>query len=364
MKLYLAGILYALLLITVLDAAPTQAALAQRDTELAGRTISMELVQAEDLSPAAWPTEEISLTSETVVTKAGDSAFNLLETNSIRPDAEAFTLLYDLNPSLERADPLPSGTRLVVPKVVGGTQLKEALRTGHIVMLTVDRSIKETFGCNTRAITALSVQFSNLDRSRFADPGKRDASVSSVQELALWFEHVRKTFARRTAKPLRQATLRQIHNEADVLKSILESALAPGQKLNAQDQAQISDIHEDIGQVMEKWDQTMAGELPPSEPQFNVAVEIKGGDAARVQTLRVYYVERGLFRNPPVNPPVRSTNFNGLGRTASALLPIKNYKIWAARDGEPSRPVTPVMDLKVRKPTTGNVINFELSLTP
>jgi hypothetical protein len=93
----------------------------------------------------------------------------------------------------------------------------------------------------------------------------------------------------------------------------------------------------------------MAGELPPGEPRYRVVVEIRGNDQDSIRNLRVYYVVAGLYRSPIVNPPVKSTNFNGLGSGSEALLTVKDYKVWAARDGDPTNPLTPVVDLKVRR---------------
>lgn len=337
---------------------------AQPGLELAGRPVSMELVKAEDLSPASWPPEQVRLVTEAVVAAPGDTIFQLLEQRGIRPDPEALTIVYDLNPRLEKAEPLARNVRLTLPRVAGGPLLRRMFQSGHLVMLVVDKQIKAQFADNVRAIQSMSTCFADLDASRFDNANQRDATVSALKDLTAWLGHIRRTFAQRTAKPLRRVTLLQIHDEADVLRSIVEAALAPGAKLSAADQTQISLIHADITQAIERWDQTMAGELPPSEPQYKVEVEIVGPNPDMVRNLRVYYVPSGLFRNPPTNPPVRSGNFNGLGQQSSGSLPVKDYKVWAALDGSPMNPVTPPTDLKVRRPTNGETIRLTLSLKP
>src|SRR5687768_3915552 len=146
---------------------------AMQMSEVAGRSVTMMLVKASNSSPAPWPAEEIKLVSETVTTKAEDDVFTLLEANGIQPDNEAYTLVYDLNPTLEKADPLPAGLSLTLPKVSGGAQLRERLQSGYIVMLTVDKDIKEQFDSNVRAITDLSAKFGSLEPERFTDVSKR-----------------------------------------------------------------------------------------------------------------------------------------------------------------------------------------------
>lgn len=332
------------------------------ETEMAGRTVSMELVKAEDVSPASWPNETIALTTQIVITKAGDNIFKLLAATGIRTDTEAYTLIYDLNPNITTLDPLPPNTKLILPKVVGHTLLRQALGNGHLVMLAVDAKAKTQLRSETEAIKELSARFAKLKSGRFADETKKQETINYVQELSGWLELISKTIAQRKAPPLRKATLLQIVNEAEVLRTILERALASKQKMSATDQAQISAIQEDFDELIKTWDQTMQLDLPPAEPQFNVVVEIKGGDADRIKYLRVYYVANGQFRDPPTNPPVRSANFNGLGAESSVMLPIKKYKIWAAKDGDPGHRLTPPTLLLVKKPPSGNTIRVELSL--
>lgn len=111
---------------------------AQPETELAGRIVSMEIVRVEDFETASWPSEDITLVAETVVIKPGETIFKLLEQRGIRSDTEALTLIYDLNPTIEKLEPLTPNTSLSLPKVVGGSQLRQLLQSGHVVALTVD----------------------------------------------------------------------------------------------------------------------------------------------------------------------------------------------------------------------------------
>lgn len=337
---------------------------AQTPTELAGRTISMQFVRADDFEPVAWPTEPVTLVTQAVLIKRDDSLFRLLEQRGIRTDTEALTLVYDLNPTIEKLEPLTPGATLLLPKMDGGSQFRKLIDGGNIVALTVDQQTKAQFAANTISITQLSSIFATLAPARFANPSKSSETISQVQDLKVWFEHIRMTFGRRTAKPLRQPTLLQIHYEADVLKSILTKTVTLGKPLRAADQSQISLLHSDIGKAIEKWDETMAGGLAPGDAQYDIVVEIVGGNVNRIQRLRVYYVPWGLFRTPMTNPPVRASNFRGLGQNSTATLPTKDYKVWAAPDGDPLNPATPPADLYVRKPSDGNAIKLTLSLNP
>ena len=101
-----AAILFFLFLASIADlcgAAPNEAT-------IAGRLVSISLVKADDLSPAPWPDEASQLTTEVVVVQPNANICDLLTANGIEPDVEAFTLVYDLNPSLMKIDPLPGGS--------------------------------------------------------------------------------------------------------------------------------------------------------------------------------------------------------------------------------------------------------------
>jgi len=332
------------------------------ETQLAGRTVSMEVVTVEDFQPAAWPSENVTLVTESIVIKSTDTIFKLLEERGIRSDTEALTLIYDLNPTVEKLEPLTANLSLSLPRVAGGAQLKQLLQSGHVVALTVDKETKAQFKLDARAIGELSSSFAYLAPARFAERSNRDQTISQVQDLAAWFEHIRQTFGRRTAKPLSKVTLLQIRNEAAFLRSILTQVQSPEQMLSAADQSQISALHADVLQAIEKWDESMAGGLPPGDSKYKVEVTIVGGNADRVKTLRVYFVPRGLFRTPITNPPVSGQGFPGLGAISTEDLPTKNYKVWAAPDGQPLNPATPPADMNVRKSST--TLKISLSMNP
>lgn len=334
----------------------------QQKSKLAGRTIAMAMIRSDDLSPRAWPTGVIALGTQSVTVKSGDSIFSLLESNNIQPDSEAYTLVYDLNPTLDKLDPLIPGHSLLLPSVSGGSDFRQLISRGHLVMLTVDPELKFQLRDHAAALVDLSGRFARLESRRFADPLKRQETIKFVKNLTYWFNHMGETYAQHRGKPLRRVTLLQTTIEAETVRLILEQAVAQNGKLSEADQAQISAIHKDVEETIKRWDETMGGRLPLGESQFRVVVNIRGNDPRRIEKLRVYYVVEGLFRDPPTNPPVRSTNFSGLGSGSSAVLPIKDYKVWASEDGDPMHPATPFADLRVRRPPTGDTISLELSL--
>ena len=338
----------------------------QIDTQMAGRDVSFELVKKPELTPETWPVEQIQPTLNTVeVTfKTNDRLSTLLTGNGIRPDDEAYTLFYDLNPSIIKAGTITAGTKIVLPKLNGGPQLQAKLSNGYFAMITVDRALKDALKSSAKAVEDSLPAFVALEDARFETTSERSNTINFVREISTWLQHVRQTLGQRTAPPLRHETLFQLNAEAGQVKALVQKAIAPEGKLSAEDQDQIKLIREDVRFEIGRWDNVMSGELPEGEPKFKVTITISGNDSNLISTLRVYYVVSGAFRNPPNNPPVISRPFDGLGSGSSKDLTIKNYKIWAARDGDPGRPLTPVTLLEVRQPSSGNQLAQTLSLVP
>jgi hypothetical protein len=309
------------------------------ETIIAGRPVSASLVKADDLSPAPWPDDGSKLTVETAAAAANANIYDLLTANGIEPDVEAFTIVYDLNPSLMQIDPLPSGVSLVLPKIAGGDMIQETLRHGFLVMLTVDSGLRQELAKNTSDLQDLSARFASLSSDRFASPPTRQEMVSNIRALAGWFAHVQRTFLQRTGPPLRRQTLLGIRDEVVALNSVLSDIVGGHQKITPDDQEQINAIYKDIQGQIKKYDNVMAGEPPVADGQYTVVVTIHGRDAEAIHGLQVYWTYQGLFRKPP-KEPLSSQPFDGVGSGSSVNLTIADYVIWAGKPGHPFPPVT------------------------
>lgn len=319
---------------------------------IAGRQVSLELVKREDLSPVKWPDENVTLTVEDVEIIDGDTIPRLLEAKGIVPDNESYTLFYDLNPQLDNLEQLGSHSKYKFPKVVGGPLLAAILKKDHLVLLTVDNDLKAELKNNSKAMTSMAQKFSKLGRHRFDDPKTSEAAKRYVKDLASWYDRIYLTIARRRAEPIRRVSLVQMVNEAEALTELLSGAVNSKHKVSSADYEQITLIHQDIEAVIDKWVETMGNDLPPAAPQYVVEVVIKGKNDSAIRNIRVYYVINGYYREPPNNPPVKSSAFPSLGQRVSETLPVHNYKIWIAKDGEPGKQLAKPMLVWINKRTT------------
>lgn len=111
---------------------------------------------------------------------------------------------------------------------------------------------------------------------------------------------------------------------------------------------------------MGQFGETLAGSAPTPQAFYAVTVNIKGADSALLDSLRVYYTYNGLFRTLPADPPITSFGFKQLGSGKSENLLMKNYQIWAAKDGDSNHPMTRPFLMRIDA-TTPSSINVDLS---
>lgn len=330
---------YSILILIPLASAAMQPWAAPIETSIAGRPVSISLVQAADLSPAPWPDDTSQLTTEKVTAQSNANIYDLLTANGIEPDVEAFTVVYDLNPSLRLINPLQSGIRLELPKINAGEKLQDKLRHGYLVMLTVDPGLRQALAMSASDLQDLSARFADLPDERFASLSTKELMSSNIKALAIWFTHVQRAFLQRTGPPLRRQTLVGLRDEASALNSILKAIVSGQENVTADEQQQVNAIHEDVSIQIKKYDNVMAGEPPASDGQYKVVVTIHGKDAQLIQGLQVYWTYEGLFRKPP-KEPLSSRPVDGVGSGSSVNLTTADYVIWAAKPGHPFPPIT------------------------
>jgi hypothetical protein len=325
------SILVVLLLFETVSSVPAQIILGER-------SITLTFVNPQDLSPVNWTSHKVTLVSVPTSITSDNTVYTLLQANAIVPDSEAFTLLYDLNPSLRDIKTLTEGASLQLPKIAGGAELRQLQEKQYLAKLTVDPEIRGRMNASIE-----NLQLVVTSANRVSSPG----TEKQLETLAKWYAQIEKSYRRRTGPPLRRETLLQLNSEVAVLNSLLQTALQSKRKLSNDDEAQVGAIYQDLEMVMRAYGQVLANEAPKAEEQCEVTVNIRGDAPSAIGALRVYYTFNGLYREPPLDPPVTSTGFAQLGSGQNArLLAEKNYKIWAASDGDPGHPLTPPLKLK------------------
>ncbi|HEY1984084.1 MAG TPA: hypothetical protein VGG85_01670 [Terracidiphilus sp.] len=321
----------------------------------------MRSVKADDMSPAPGMPGALTLSAVSTRLEKESDLYSALQANGIVPDAEAFCLVYDLNPSLNDLKHLTAAGSIQVPTVSGGPELSGKIGKDYLVALTIDPEIHDQLNQRVDDLRELAARFAKLAPDRFESPAVSQKAQQNVAELAKWYAQIKKSYLRRTEPPLRRQTLVQLNNEAVTLNSLLNREMATNQQVSRSDEDQMDAIHQDLETEIQKYGQVLANQAPAAEPLYKIVINIKGGNPQTIDGLRVYYTFNGTYQDPPISPPVTSFPFGQLGSGKFEMLPVKNYKIWAALDGDPGHPLTPPLAVKV-SPLGGAEQAFDISL--
>jgi hypothetical protein len=322
--------------------------------QLAGRSVALHLVRADTLAAVPWPAEDVVLKQTPAVIGADQNIYLLLQANGVAPDSEAFALIYDLNPKIKDVGLLSSTTQVQLPAVVGGPQLQALFQSGVVTQLVVDPELRHDLSDSIARLKAFAPEVNGL--------GFPPESQQQIQSLIQWFGEIETRFKRRTDPPLSHTTLLQMRDEAMLLQSLLMQAKTSHEQIKPSGVAQLSAIYDDIMLEMRQYGQTLADATPKAESSYEVRVNIKGANENYVSGLRVYYIFNGLFPPPPEQPPVTSLGFRNLGSGQSENLLQKNYRVWAAKDGDAIHPVTPPYLLRIDG-AAASPLTVDLSLT-
>jgi hypothetical protein len=310
-----------------------------RTGEVGGRPVQLTVVKVEALSPTAWPQGTVELKPVPVPVPADANIYMMLQANGIAPDSEAFSLVYDLNLTVSDVNALTPGTSILLPSVSPAEKLQQLRKVGALVQIVVDPEVHRKLNLRIEELQGMAASVNQVT----SDADTR----THLQTLIEWFAEIEKRFKRKTDPPLRQATLTEQLSEADLLASILGSAIQQRRNLTEIEQRQTGAIYEDIKIEIRQYGQVLADAAPKPQAFYSVTVVVKGVASSVLDSVRVYYTYNGLFRPLPAQPPIPSFGFTRLGSGTSENLLMKNYQIWAAKDGDPNHPLTNWYELHI-----------------
>jgi hypothetical protein len=304
---------------------------------LAAHDIDLTLVRLSDRALVPWPDGPPTLRTTAVAWSSPASLADALARNGINPDSHSYLLFYDLNPGIRRPSDIVVGTSVTLPLIVGNPALERMINDGsHIVRVTLD-------GAMHRRLEQSADRLRNASQ-HFLDARSAASALSGqVGELRTWITQIAEVDRNRRGPIMRGDSLEQLAAEADAATAIIGRARTAGGALPANDTRQLLAIHADLKLESERFTERLSNAVPVDDDHdcCIVNVTIAGVDKSELAGLRVYYTLNGLYQPPPPLPPgVRP--FSQLG-SGTMRLRAKNYQIWAARDGQPERPVTPAL---------------------
>jgi hypothetical protein len=316
-----------LLLLAVAVAGAQSRRAAAQTSSPAGGDVTLAVVAEDGVTPVSTdPSAPLVLSVERHVVKAGDTVAQLLKANGIVPDAEAFGLVYDLNPSLKSAKEVATGLELLLPTVRAGEM---PLKAGRLVVLTVDASLKEELLAKLDALDKTIASVSGLGVERFHSEEERRATLASLKEIGKSFGVVEDVVTGRV-RPVSREVLGQLSAEAELLQATLARFAQPNHKPAAEDLSAVRLVEADLKVKRQTLTDVRDANEPPSRwREVLVVVRIVSQDGGPVSNLRVYYVPEALKGREQF---VRS--FDTLGSPSQRSLPEANYLIWAGAPGQ------------------------------
>src|SRR5712692_2581865 len=87
-----------------------------QDVPLSDKDISILLVKQDGVTSTGLTEQNVEVVAVKSVFKPGDKIEQLLKANGISPNADAYGLIYALNPGIEKLDAITAGMELALPK--------------------------------------------------------------------------------------------------------------------------------------------------------------------------------------------------------------------------------------------------------
>jgi hypothetical protein len=312
------------------------------EMQLAGRTVRLGLIKTADRSSVKWPTGETQIVTETITVGSDTNVTSRLSSNGIFPDSGAYSIIYDLNPSITNLGSISPGTRVVLPKVSPSQEMRQELAgAAHFIILLPDPELHQKLADSIALLDQLKPQFQNLQATRFSVSGKQKSLLNDVEDAIAWFDHIRLQSQQRKGPPTSKETLVTLGDEAAALAALLQRDINGSGQISQDDERQVTAIHKDLEREIRRYDDVMSGDVPSSDIPLCclIDVQIHGASSKELENVRIYFTKDGLFHSPPPSP-MQVRAFPNLGNGRSDKVKPMDYRVWVAPDGRPDEFLT------------------------
>jgi hypothetical protein len=266
---------------------------------------------------------------ETVTVQPGERVVSLLADNGIRQDAQALSLIYDLNPQVDDIRQIQAGQKLRLPSIEGSSTLELALRRGYRVELLRNLAIIQVVKTRADEFQQIEATLIGLRIDRFAS--RRDKI-----EVTHLLSETRKAMdvIKNPDNIVSQKVLKQASGDVGFILKTLSAVLASGQPISTSDLAKIKESAENLQAI---------GQEVSAGGSGLVRTEINTDNASTgepVKQLRVFYAPQA-DRN-------QKQECSELSTPLTEAIARGDYIFWAMRGTEK---VSEDKPRKIRKAT-------------
>jgi hypothetical protein len=273
------------------------------------------------------PTAGLQVTFQSVTVREDTHSIqDLLEQSHIWPNADAFGLLYALNPDMQTEGPLRPGDKLRVPTIDPLSETAKAASDDFWVKLRYDdRLIGEIVAARTR-IAMLAAEIATLPAARLSNP---EVTGGCVSDGAKDFSAIASALQRRD-RPFDHEMLFQVRGDENVLSEIFQRTLAAGDlRMPVADEETICGVAKDLRLKEETFGTGRRAAVGITEkfPTVRVVVHtINVATGNQVSGLTVHYVPQALKDRPEYEK-----SLGGLTSPMTERIPEADYYFWATR---------------------------------
>jgi hypothetical protein len=249
-------------------------------------------------SKAGTPTTA-PLSTTAVTVASPQEVDSKLRENGIKPDSDAKSLVYSMNPSVNSLQDINSSFALAIPV---------AQDSNDQVKLTVDHSLKESIKVNTDSIVSSTT---NSQAKVFKDRNALNLTKQSAQDLTIIATQFEKV-------PSSRDFLVQTDLDSSTLKTLVKQ-----DSLSADDKLLLQNLREDLT-AKKDWFST-----DRTDPVVHVRT-VSSLDGKPVALLTVCYVQALMAATSCDNTFDEPTKGDS---STDRRLPVANYFIWAQDTG-------------------------------
>lgn len=304
-----------------------------------------------DGKPWRRGTIETEVGLERRIVDAGKTPVEILLDAGIAPDAQALSLLEELNPD-SSPDPRVEGTALIVPRLGTQPEVLRALKAGYRATLVTDADLKGELEARLERIQALQeeVRESLPPRARVPEQARRFADLAGFVADSL--QQIRALVQNRTVPA---EALVHMAAEAALVEECLSRLATAGATLEEDDIQTVAAVDLDFQERLDAFT-PLRGRKVPSRIPLRVTVHSASG-ASSIGNLRVCSTPVALIHRPP--PDQSPITVDRSGESLTLHLPIANYYLWAA-DALSDDRKSQLLLMKVRAQEGANALAAEL----
>jgi len=305
------------------------------------RQISFALAKPDGKVVKLLPRKSVRVVPRKVVVEAGDTIQSLLARNGIHFDGSSLSIVYDLNSTLEDAASIKEGSKIVLPFLVGGSDLRKNRRQGYVVVMTVDQDLKQALLRNGDQMKTLGQHLSGE-----AGNPRKAALVIAVKEMLDSMEIIKKA-VQENIQPLTHDSLSQLTDETDLMIEFLKKVAAGADPatLYSAYQSTIDNVNKDLSVKIESFSEIKGPNQPPERQRdVRVVVNTTGSDGRPVGAVRIYYIGEALFGSSKYPPKT----FTTIANPSEKNINEGDYMIWAGNPTNATKLSEPLM-INVRK---------------